>query len=371
MKMNGTIKICFVICMGFLLPANDLKAQTASDFDGIDISGFLNSGSENASTLMGNYLNPLFVGFGYGANGGWYNTAKTHKPGGFDLSVTVSAAQAPQGAWNFAWNESDYTNLSLVGAGLDPTLPTLFGESSPVGNLEATITGTNPQTGQSIPITTQFAVPEGIDYDALSLSDARGYVPFLMIQGGVGLFKNTDLKIRWVPTSKPGDVGLEVGMFGLGIMHDFKQWIPGIKHIPIDLSVLVGYNRLYANMDVSSGGELGEHDNQEANFSINTLTYQILISKKISFLTVYGGFGMNQATTSLEVIGDYDIEGVADTAGLVDVIRLTDPVDEEFTSNGFRGTLGMRLKFAVLTIHADYTLQEYNTISAGVGISLR
>jgi hypothetical protein len=49
----------------------------------------------------------------------------------------------------------------------------------------------------------------------------------------------------------------------------------------------------------------------------------------------------------------------------------TDPLDLKFSASGLRTTAGFRLKLAVLTIHADYTLQKYKCLTAGIGISVR
>ena len=42
-----------------------------------------------------------------------------------------------------------------------------------------------------------------------------------------------------------------------------------------------------------------------------------------------------------------------------------------FDANGFKTTLGARLSLGFFKIFADYTLQEYHTVSAGISISIR
>jgi hypothetical protein len=39
--------------------------------------------------------------------------------------------------------------------------------------------------------------------------------------------------------------------------------------------------------------------------------------------------------------------------------------------SGLRANIGLRIKLAVVTIHADYTRAQYNVVSAGLGISFR
>ena len=332
------------------------------DPEAFDISEFLRAGEEDASQLMGEYLNPIFTGFGYGANGGWYNTAATHKPFGFDITVSVSAAKAPEKDYFFDFMSSNYVNTSRVQG--DGEMSTIFGD--PFENSELQSSFTDESTG--VTVNTTFPAPPGIDYDDIGF-DARGWVPFVMVQGGIGLFKNTDLKIRWVPTITSDELGFEFGMLGAGIMHDIKQWIPGIKHVPIDISAFVGYNRINSKVLIEGtapGAIQGE--NQEGEFGINSFTYQLVVSKKLSILTLYGGAGFNNATTNLKVLGTYEIPDEIDP---LDIITLTDPVDEKFTSSGWKGTLGMRLQFAIITLHADYTFQEYHTITAGLGLTVR
>ncbi|MGL1886692.1 MAG: hypothetical protein OCD76_09270 [Reichenbachiella sp.] len=353
MKLNFTKKISLVLAV-VTVTSFSTKAQELGG-----MSNFLKAGSEDASVLMGNYLNPLFTGFGYGVANGWYNTAKAHKSLGFDLTVTVNAAYVPDDQLFFDIIESDYQNLTLVDPNLSNT-STLFGDAT---NTNVLSTYTETIDGQDYNVSTEFPTPEGLSLD----ESFNGIVPTPMIQLGVGIIKNTDLKIRWMPTITDTFDGndFSVSMFGVGVMHDFKQWIPAIKHIPIDMAVLVAYNRI--GMETELAGAL-PGENQTGEIYIDSWTYQLLISKKLSVLTVYGGFGFNDTYTNLSVLGDYE---VADDRGDGQPLVLTDPIDETYTSSGMRGTLGMRLKLAIITLHTDYTFQEYNTLTVGLGISLR
>ncbi|WP_147407499.1 DUF6588 family protein [Reichenbachiella sp. MSK19-1] len=354
MKLNFT-KGAAVVLMSLLFGTSATQAQ-----DMTEATAFLKAGSEDAGVYMGKYLNPMVKGLGYGVAGGWYNTAKTHKPLGFDITVTLNASRAPEDDFFFDIIETDYQNIQLKDPN-QPSTSTLFGDETTTGITAEYYDETYDRT-----IVSEFETAPG-----LALDDSyNGYVPMPMVQAGIGLIKNTDLKVRWMPTQRFNDDydnESSVGMFGLGLMHDFKQWIPAIKHIPIDMAVLVGYNRIYAKSGLNSNGEVIDGENQQGEVGINSWTYQLLVSKKLSVLTLYGGVGYNNTTTNLKVLGTYDIED--DNTGVT--VTLTDPIDEDYLSSGMRGTLGMRLKLAIITIHADYTFQEYNTITAGIGFSVR
>jgi hypothetical protein len=190
------------------------------------------------------------------------------------------------------------------------------------------------------------------------------YLPVPIANIGIGLPKGFDLKFRYVPTidlsNLSSDITGEFNLFGVGLMHDVKQYIPGIKMLPFDLSAFAGYTTM--KLDV---GFNPNRPDQRGIFKSTATTIQALISKKFSVLTVYGGVGYNIASTTLQVEGNYDLDDNVVTPDQ----KLDFKIDG--SSSGPRATAGVRLKLAILTLHADYTLQEYKTLSVGVGLSVR
>lgn len=178
---------------------------------------------------------------------------------------------------------------------------------------------------------------------------------------GFGLPKGTDIKLRFTPTIDAGD-DATLKLFGIGVMHDIKQWIPGIKLLPFDLSGFVGYTKF--KMETYFDPEA--NPDQRGLFEMNATTIQGLISKKFSILTLYGGLGYNIANSTLAMKGTYDINEDGDISPTE-----VDPIDMKFSASGFRTTAGMRLKLAVITLHADYTIQKYKCLTVGFGISVR
>ncbi len=310
-----------------------------------DFEILLEAGASDANTLLSNYFEPAFTGFGYGLNGGWFNTAKTHKNLGFDLTVTANLALIPDDALFYTFNNADYRNARLS-QGTSRDFPTFFGPTTnpdDIGDITF-----NPDTENEI----RFSAPQGFDPESEFGLNA---VPVPMAQLGIGIYKNTDLKVRWTPEIDLDGNGT-FKLFGLGVLHDVKQWIPGLKLVPIDLSAFVGFTNMKTEFFID------EAAGQRAQFDVNGLVIQGLISKKFSILTVYGGLGFSSTKTSFALLGDYDIEGID---------LPTDPIDFDFNTSSLRATAGLRIKLAILTLHGDYTLQEYNTLTAGVGFSIR
>lgn len=315
-----------------------------------DIDQLLSESIDDGRKLIYAYASPFMNSVSLGLNQGWYNTAAPHKVAGVDLTITANAMTIPRSDLFF-----DVTKLGLQVIKLDessqdhPYAPTIFGPDN-----APTFSYTDSQTG----FKETYTGPGGLN---LEEELGKNWVPVPMANLGFGLPKGTDLKLRFTPTVDLGsDASLKV--YGFGVMHDIKQWIPGIKLLPFDLSGFVGYTKF--KMEKYFDAE--NNPDQLGVFELNATTVQGLISKKFSILTLYGGLGYNIARSNLAMKGTYDIneDGQASPNEI-------DPLDLKFSASGFRTTAGMRLKLAVLTLHADYTLQKYKCLTVGLGISVR
>ena len=308
-----------------------------------DIDNIIQGSVKDAEYLMKGYTAPLLKAFGTTLNQGWYNTGAAHKVAGFDLTFTTSLAYFKSEDLTYYVDNSKMTNLQLVDASNTPTngyVPTAVGAATPTPRYRVVQNG----------VTSYVNGPVGV------LSDVGLKVlPSPMVQVGFGLPKGTDLKVRFIPEFNIGDK-IKFNTFGLGVMHDIKQWIPGIKNLPFDLSGFVGYTKLKLDVGLDDADAT-----KRGILESNAWSVQAIASKKLSVLTVYASVGYNAAKTGLAMKGTYTF-----TNG-----NIKDPISINETANGFRATGGLRLKLAVITFHADYTLQKYNTLTAGFGINIR
>lgn len=332
------------ILLGVLMVPFQSTAQ--DDFDQL-----LKGSLADASYLLEGYIAPVMNSLGAGLNQGWYNTAKTHKPLGVDFTITTSLIYIPGSDDFYSVDNTKLQEIRLlsydgqqVGATESGKVPTIFGPDK------------TPRY-QTVDSGNEFDGPPGLDLEnTVKIASA---LPVPMYHLGIGLPKNFDLKIRFSPTVEFSD--FRFNLFGLGLMHDVKQYIPGLKMLPLDLSIFAGYTQMKMEQGLS-GTTAGA--NQKAMAEFKATTVQALISKKISVLTFYGSVGYNFANSSLAMKGTYDLDddGTAEA---------TDPVSLDFATSGPRATAGMRLKLAVITLHADYTLANYNALTAGFGINIR
>jgi hypothetical protein len=321
-----------------------------------DIVDFLQAGKSDAQKLMNAYLNPMVEGLSYSFNGGWYHTAKAHNSLGFDFGVSINAVFIPSSKNYFSPADLNLQVAELTTTPVAGKAPTVIGPKAP------TTYGID-WDGNGTPDGGTFNGPEGLDFK--ENLKVRGVVA-PTAQLGIGIYKNTDLKIRWMPEVTAGSS--KVKLLGFGVLHDVKQHIPGLKTLPIDLSMLVAFTNIKGETDVTGGsiGRGGDTQRQMMYYNMNAWLFQALISKKVSVITFYGGIGYNAIKTTTDLTGTYVIPGANGSSAAV-----KDPFSLGFKNKSLKVTAGMRFKFGPIYLNGDYSLQEYNTLSVGLGVAFR
>jgi uncharacterized protein DUF6588 len=325
------------------------------------IDDYVDGVTSDFNQYMGAYMSPLLKGLGYGFNNGWYNTARPHKSFGFDITISGNLAYVPAADENFIFVPDNYEVLDLA----DPTnnvLPTVAGGTTDV-EIRSYLEKGNP-----ISPYVQTPVLDGVKNDLPTKSVA---IPSPIIQIGVGLYKGTEVKVRWVPTIQ-NDAGIDYKYWGLGVMHNVSQWIPVMKDLKfLNISGFIGFTKIALVYNLDPGDPF-DGQNQKADFGVNTITYEIVASATASVITGYVGLGFDNFKTNLNMDGQYDVRIPGTDVGSGETIQpINNPVALNTKDGGFRATIGARLKLAILTLHASYTLQGYNTLNAGIGFSFR
>lgn len=320
--------------------------------------------ADDAALLTENYLNPAMKGLMHSINGGWFTTGKVHQKFGFDLTISANASLVPNSAQFFNFIPSDYNFLSLPNG--ESEIPTVMSES----NFETAVDVRIPNGDGTFKVGS-FTMPGGIGAD-LPLNA----VPSPMVQVGLGLPTNTDLKIRYVPNIAFDD-DFKSGLIGVGLQHDLTQYLGPIDKLPLSISVLAAFTQLKASYNINNEDFSDEVsvNNGEAEFKLNTYTIQAIGSLDFKIITFYGSLGYNGGKTTAKMKGDYtlsyDVEDSnGNTIGTVNE-SISDPLNLGFNINGMRATLGTRLNLGFFKIFADYSFQEFNTISAGIALSFR
>jgi hypothetical protein len=367
-------KILFLIASCSLISLAGVNTATAQ-FD--DAGEILRSGTNDANLLLQEYLKPFADGFGADLNSGWINTAKPYNTLGFDLRISAGVAIVPTGDRSFNVDELNFENLERVNGPSEAQ--TAFGED--VQGPEMGVFGTNPFTGLRQEIT-RFTMPEGTGYP---------YVPAPMIQGTIGIIKDTDISLRYMPTVTFEDIN--TSLFGFGVKHGLNQWLPGGSVLPVDLSVQLGYTNLTSDFGFEVDPEEGQDiynpyagnpslwDDQALELEATGFTGNLLVGKNMPIISVYGGVGFQTSSMTLKSPGSYPVTVFNEDYNPVDnteetrekiIERLDEPIDLSFDgSNSIHAMAGFRLRLSLLTISGSYTLSNYPVANIGVGLSFR
>lgn len=352
-----------------------------------DLGKVLSTGADDAEKIFEAYLSPYANGMAAGLSAGWYNTAKAHKLGGFDLTVSFNATFIPSSAKSYDANDlnlGDPNNPDLRVDIVSGNSPTAAGSKDP--GQQVSYYQENVPVLEDV-LMTQLDLPQGTGF---------AYTAMPVVQLGVGLVKETDLQFRYSPDIEWGN-GSKMGLWGVGLKHSIKQWIPALNKIPIfDLSVQGGYSSLkmtsglnfqpsdYNSMGIIKPGDIvlespGYYDDQELLLDISNITANIIFSGDFKIICLYGGVGISSSTTNLQLNGNYPFPDIDPGSGQIridETTALSDPIDISIKSTDGSATkprfnAGFRLKFAVVTLNFDYTYANYSIASAGLGVSFR
>jgi hypothetical protein len=338
--------LCFA-AMANQSPAQDLATELAR------------VGKQNVS----NYVSPIFHGFAADLNSAFYHSADLHSSLGFDVGVKFGFALIKDAdrKYNFITPDSiaikNPLNLAQIiylkaGTDYDASVsgaPTAVGDKNNkfyVKMIRSTSDPIKQAVYDSMVVrhgsSNLFQIPNGFDLPA---------VPMPMPQAAIGLPFGLEVMVRFIPTVSVADNAGKFNYMGFGLRYDIDKLIP---RSPVDIAV----HFMTQKMNFTS------NDDKDI-FKATGLAYGIEASKKFLFLTVYGGFQLEQATFTLS-----KFDCIFTTPdGAETVIPIPEMTFEG--KNKSRATIGLRALLAVVNLHIDYSIAETPVIAAGIGISLR
>ena len=348
------MKKCILIFIGVLTLSFSARAQKG--FENI-----LLADASDANKLVNAYFAPAMEGFIYGMNGGWFHTAKVHKVLGFDLTVGLSAAMVPTEKEMFS-----ISALGLTSVSSSSTTASTFAGPNKVTPF--TVTKTVSINGQQRTVTANFETPGGVTGD-LPLNA----VPAPVAQLNIGLPFKFEAMVRFFPETQLGDDGGKASMYGIGLKKEITSWFGPLDKLPLHVSLMAAYTSMdvnYGFANVSTGAF--QTTNASADFELRSYTAQVIASLNFPFINVYGGIGYSGGTSKFKMNGTYRGQYTYTEAGqTVTYTETLTPPSMEFDAAGFKTTIGARFSLLFFKIFADYTFQEYNTLSAGVAFSIR
>ncbi len=359
LNLNNMKKLYSLITLVILMSAT-FQANAQSD-DGI--SELFKGTPTDVNKLIGAYTNPLFKGFGNSLNGGWTNTAKTQSFLKFAIRISATASIVPESDKTYNINSLNLTNIKPSGS---PIAQTFGGDDK----LETGIVVSDPSAPNDPLRKYNGKLPAGVSK----------YIPAPQVQLTIGVAKNTDFTLRFIPTTKITDDVGSVGMFGFGVKHnliqDFaKKGVPK----PFDLAVAFGYTRLTyekplsVKPDASNGGTSGSQDytNQKLEGHFSGINAQIIISKKLLFFTPFASVGYLSSSTDVGLKGNFPFVTGVDATGKPIYTTFANPINVSGKSasvSGARADVGFQMSLFFLKLYGSYSFAEYKSFNAGIGL---
>jgi len=347
-----------IVCVAFIT----LKSNAQ---DGI--SDLFKGAPSDLNKLVNAYANPLFKGFGNSLNGGYTNTAKTQKFLRFCIRISASGSIVPQSDKTYDINSLGLSS-NIKPTDANKTIAPTFGGNST--DTPPSLTISDPSAPNDPLRKYSFALPKGV----------VSIIPAPQVQLTIGLIKNTDVSIRFIPETKlSSDVG-SVGMIGFGIKHNIAQdFGTATKLVPFDLALAIGYTRLNYTLPLDvkpqNGNVTGSTDfsNQRLEGHFTGVNVQAIISKRLFFFTPFAAVGYSSSKTDVATLGNFPF--VTGVTGLpnpgqptyttyADPIRITD----SGSTSGLHADAGFQLSLTFFKIYASYSFASYQAVNAGIGL---
>lgn len=327
-----------------------VTSVNAQLFDGIE--NILLTSTEDARILAEGYTAPIGKTLTYALNSGWATSAKTHKKLGFGLTIGGAAPFVPD--VDQVFTPTGLTSLSVPSG----SLSTVFGEG---GDQELNFSFSESVLGNEIEYEGKLSFPGGLK-DELPL----GTVPAPIVQASVGVVFDTDLLVRFIPTMEMQ--GSTFSLTGFGLKHNIMQYFGPLEKLPLNVSVLAAISKASFEYDLSDSTFGGNSTNRKMTFEADTFTIQALASIDLPIISAFAGLGYNAGDSQFNVSGDYSIDyGITGIGPRI----LKDPISIASDASGVMGIVGARLNLLFLKIFANYTIQEYNTLTAGISFNFR
>lgn len=307
------------------------------------------AGIEDAQRFATDYVSPGTEGMIHNVANGWIQSAEVKKPLRFDISLVANIILVKKEQQSFTLNTADYNNLKFRDGSTVKEVATAFGENNPEIMVYSEVRNGDDFTE------VEFELPQGL------ASVNMNILPAAFLQARVGLFKGTELKLRYFPKIDQEDV--KVGLYGVGLQHEFTSWLPAEKLFPVAISGIVAYTNVGASYDFTNYNIVTGTD-QRFDLTVNSWLFQVQASTKLPLINFYGGIGYVSGNSEFNVLGVYKV--VAGIPGEEDTDEFQNPFSVESKVSDMRGTLGVNLRLGFFGMHVDYTLAQYNNASVGM-----
>lgn len=288
------------------------------------------------------YTRPVSTGIGAGLNSGWFRSARARDPLRFEVSVRAVGTLVPDDEDSFRPILPDDVTVAELG-GRTFTDPYGSGEGL------STPTATGEGDGIVVPPAGEFRqalLRAGEDPEAFALEFPEGFdipaVPVAVLQANLGVLPGVEVVGRFLPNIEIDDEIGSIDSFGGGLSLTVTEWLdPGV---PVDVAVQGGLQTF----------DVGDYLSADSRF------VSVMVSRTLSGLTLYGAGTLEASDAQVE----FDVRNPRlPEAGTT--VRF-----EDEGQNTARFTAGFKLDLLFLQLGADYSVSDYNVVTASLGVGI-
>ncbi len=317
-----------------------------------EVISFLASSVEDAQTFTQDYMSPSTDALINGLTSNWYNSGQVKKTLGFEISIIGNASLTSSKHKFFNLSTTDYSNISFKNGQSSQMVATVLGENNP--EVTMLVNGANGNL--------EFDLPQGL------ASEGIDFVPSAFIQASVGLPLHLELKFRFLPEVNEEDISSS--LYGLGLQHEFSNWIPFLKELPLAISGFVGYTNFKGQVSLTNATPFViKYDDQLLDVELSSWHLAAIASTKWKVFNFYSslGFISGDATTALK--GTYEFNDASQD--IIDLGQFKDPFQVSSSVDSIKALIGAKLKLGFFRINAEYSFQQFNTASLAINFGIK
>ncbi|MDP5101010.1 MAG: hypothetical protein NWQ09_06775 [Nonlabens sp.] len=325
--------ILLVVMVFAFAKANSLQAQTAG----------LGETITDMTLIIGNYVKPASEASVLQTSAGWSYDAKSLGLGKFSIALNMSAVPFPSSKKTFNVQDSDFLNLDIRD-GESADIPTALGGDNRVF-FDFEIGGE----------TYEFQAIGGL---------GTGFFAFPNLQANLGLWKETELALRYGP--KIEIERSSYALYGIGAKHNISQHIFK-EDRPVELAIianfsLVDFNVYFDRLPLAASSGAAPIAVLEGYLTdFHTINTGVIASKHYGNWVYNGGLTYNVSWLDYSLIGD---EGP-----FLDLFNRSLEVTSERTYT-FMLDAGVAYKFSDIDLYSQLST-DFDFVNLNVGIGYR
>src|SRR5690554_2531824 len=299
-----------------------------------NLEDLIAAGIQDAQKFAKGYVSPGTEGMIHNMANGWIQSAEVKKPLRFDISIVGNATFVKKEHQTFTVNTAEYNNLKFRDGSTIKEVATAFGENDPDVLVYSIVT--NGDESREV----EFKLPQGL------ASINMNIMPTAFLQARIGIFKGTEIKLRYFPKIDQQDVN--VGLYGAALQHDFTSWMPAEKIFPVAISGLVAYSHVgasykFINHEIVSGID------QRFDLSLSSWLFQLQASTRMKIINFYGGLGYVSGNSNFDVLGNYKV--ITGIPLDEQTNQFQDPFSVKNKVSDMRATIGANLRLGFFGLH--------------------